>query len=441
MARKTSKKKTGSSASPVRKAGKILKKVEKSPASASARSGKKAVSKKKASAKKVAAKRAPATKPAKRKKRTPAQPVSRESKDLQTLERIEKLANDVVSRSLAQKDPFFDVPTRAISNMRFNKKERILEMGENTQRRELFNLNQARKFMQTILLSKGCKDLVEASKTLSLRGMYYMSLHTIEGTKEKTFADQGESDGILEDIEVTLDTLREDLHIFAKKRGTMVGNLTVFDNGDEIDCRRMGTGGYAIPSICEPNVIQFGKCEADFVLHVEKDTVWSRFNEDRFWEKHNCILTEGSGQPPRGVRRMLHRLHAELGLPIYCLLDCDPWGHYIYSVIKQGSINLAFESRRMAVPEAKYIGIRSNDYERCELSDDVRIDLNDRDRTRAKQIAEYPWFQDRRDWQREIKKMLSNGFKMEVEALITKDISYVTEVYVPERLRKMDFLD
>jgi DNA topoisomerase VI subunit A len=30
---------------------------------------------------------------------------------------------------------------------------------------------------------------------------------------------------------------------------------------------------------------------------------------------------------------------------------------------------------------------------------------------------------------------------MEVEALITKDISYVTEVYVPERLEKMDFLD
>ena len=56
----------------------------------------------------------------------------------------------------------------------------------------------------------------------------------------------------------------------------------------------MGTGGYAIPSICEPDVIEFVKCEADFVPHVEKDTVWSRFNEDRFWEKHNCILTEGS---------------------------------------------------------------------------------------------------------------------------------------------------
>jgi len=188
-------------------------------------------------------------------------------------------------------------------------------------------------------------------------------------------------------------------------------------------------------------VLQFKDCGADFVLHVEKDTVWSRFNEDRFWETHNCILTEGSGQPPRGVRRLLHRLNKELGLPIYCLLDCDPWGHYIYSVIKQGSINLAFESQRMAIPDAKFIGIRAEDYDRCDLSPDVRIALNDRDITRAKQIADYPWFKDKRPWQREIKKLLANGFKMEVESLITKDISYVTEVYVPARLKAKDFLD
>jgi len=30
---------------------------------------------------------------------------------------------------------------------------------------------------------------------------------------------------------------------------------------------------------------------------------------------------------------------------------------------------------------------------------------------------------------------------MEVESLITKDISYVTEEYVPERLQKRDWLD
>ena len=109
--------------------------------------------------------------------------------------------------------------------------------------------------------------------------------------------------------------------------------------------------------------IQFKKCNAKFILHVEKDTVWQRFNEDKFWQKHNCILTHGGGQPPRGVRRLLYRLHNELKLPIYCLLDNDPWGYYIYSVIKQGSINLAYESQRMAIPDARFLGLRSNDYE------------------------------------------------------------------------------
>ena len=67
--------------------------------------------------------------------------------------------------------------------------------------------------------------------------------------------------------------------------------------------------------------------------------------------------------------------------------------------------------------------------------------MNDRDIARANQIADYPWFLDRKPWQKEIRTMLANGFKMEVESLITKDISYVTEVYVPERLKKKDFLD
>ncbi|MBL1219138.1 MAG: DNA topoisomerase IV subunit A [Planctomycetes bacterium] len=379
-----------------------------------------------------------------RSKKTPSAATnarSRKTRDRATVKNIVDLTRGIERSALAGRDPGIEIPTRSLSNTRYSKKRRILEMGANTQTRNLFNLNQARKFMQTTLMASGCKDLVEAGKTLSLRGMYYKSLHSIPGTKEKTFAGQDESDPILEDLEVTLGALREELHVFAKKAGTMVGNITVIDSGDSIDCRRMGSGGYAIPSIVEPDVVQFKKCEADFVLHVEKNTVWSRFNEDKFWKKHNCILTEGGGQPSRGVRRLLRRLHDELGLPVYCLLDCDPWGHYIYSVIKQGSISLAFESQRMAVPDAKFMGIRAKDYDRYELSDDVQIALNDRDKSRAKQIAAYPWFREKKHWQREIKHMLRNGFKMEVESLITKDISYVTEVYVPDRLRQEDWLD
>jgi DNA topoisomerase-6 subunit A len=295
--------------------------------------------------------------------------------------------------------------------------------------------------MQTLLIGSGCKQLIEQGKTTSIRGLFYLLKHTIEVTKEETFSDQSESDPIIEDVEVLLNALREELHVYASNRGTMAGNIVINDTGDEIDCSRMGSGGYNIPSIVEPEVVQFVKCDAKFVLHVEKDTVWRRFNEDKFWKEHNCILTHGMGQPPRGVRRLLHRLHNELGLPIYCVLDNDPWGYYIYSVIKQGSINLAFESKRMSIPDAKYLGLRSIDFERCGLSPSVQIRLNENDRKRAKQIAKYPWFEGKPKWQKEIKTLLDNDFKLEVEALINKGISFVTETYVPERLEEKDWLD
>jgi DNA topoisomerase VI subunit A len=364
-------------------------------------------------------------------------------RDKKTMGSIEGLADGVVSAAEKRRDPYVDIPSRTLANVHYSPRKRILEMGKSTNRRQLFDLSQAKAYMRTMLVATGCKRLLTQSKTTSLRGLYYMLKHTIEGTKENTFDDQSECDTIIEDVEVLLASLREELHLYADKRGEMVGNIILRDSGDEIDCSRMGSGGYAIPSIVEPEVIQFDpkKCDAKFILHVEKGTVWQRFNEDKFWRKHQCILTHGAGQPPRGVRRMLYRLHDELKLPIYCVLDNDPWGYYIYSVLKQGSINLAFESQRMAIPDCRFLGLRSKDFERCQLSDSVKIALNDNDRKRAKQIAAYPWFAKKREWQREIERMVKNDFKLEVESLISKDISYVTEQYVPARLEDQDWLD
>ncbi len=362
-------------------------------------------------------------------------------RDRKTLTSLKTMADGVVRLAGRSRAPHLDVPSRSLSNVRYNRRKRYIEMGSGKNRRELFNLSQAKSYMQTMLVAQGCKQLIEQGKTNSIRGLYYTLKHKIKGTSENTFEAQNECDPIIEDLEVVLDSLREELHLFADKKGDMVGNIVIVDNGDEIDCSRMGSGGYGIPSIVEQNAIQFRSCSAKFVLHVEKGTVWQRFNEDKFWRTNNCILTHGGGQPSRGVRRLLNRLHSELKLPVYCLLDNDPWGYYIYSVIKQGSINLAYESQRMAVPDARFIGLRSKDYQRCDLNESVQIELTDNDKKRARQIAKYPWFEKKKAWQKEIELMLKNNFKLEVEALISKDISYVTEEYVPARLKDRDFLD
>lgn len=381
------------------------------------------------------------------KKTTKKIPRSKLSKrDKNTLGNLEDLADRVVKAATGRRDPYVEIPARTLSNVKYSPRKRIIEMGKNKNRRELFNLNQAKAYMQTMLVANGCKDLIDEGVTTSIRGLYYKLKHTIPGTKENTFDEQSESDPIIEDVEVLINSLREELHLYAQKKGELVGDITVVDSGaartNEIKCYEQGSGGYGIPSIVEPEVIQFKNCKAKFVLHVEKAAVWSRFNEDDFWRKHNCLLTHGGGQPTRGVRRMLYRLNKELKLPIYVLADNDPWGYYIYSVIKQGSINLAYESRRMAIPDAKYLGVRSIDLDRCGLDPAAAaIALSEADKKRAKQIAKYPWFAKKKDWQKEIERMLKNDYKVEVEGLITNGIRYVTEEYVPERLKKRDWLD
>ncbi|NOS99125.1 MAG: DNA topoisomerase IV subunit A [Phycisphaerales bacterium] len=350
------------------------------------------------------------------------------------------MARMVVEQIDRADNPTLNIPVRSLSNVAFNEKKGIIEMGDGKAARPFFDLGNARRFMQTMLMSSELLKLQQQHKTTSIRDMFYHCKHTIEGAREETFDEQEESDPVIEDLEVTLGALREELRIFANPEGSMVGPMTIRDTGDEIELSRMGSGGWAVPSIVEPHVIQFVKSEAKFILLIEKAAIWMRFNEDRFWKTHQCMIIHGGGQPPRGVRRLCHRMANELGLPLYVLVDNDPWGYYIYSVVRQGSINLAFESSRMAVPAARFIGMSSFDAAEFDLSASVTIRLNDKDIVRAKEIMAYPWFADKR-WQREIKHMLKQGVKLELEALSNKDFSFIADTYVPEKLKKRKWLD
>ncbi len=329
------------------------------------------------------------------------------------------MADVVIGAAQRSKDPTFAIPIRALSNVSFNERKGMIEMGNKTQARSFFNVGMAKKFMQTMLVADALAELQRAGLTTSLREIYYRTKHTIRNSQENTFDTQDESDPIIEDLEVSLAVLREELHMRAENGGSVVGPLVLGDDGDRVDCSRLG---------------------ADFLLLVEKGTQWNRLSEDKFWMKYNCVLLTGNGQPPRGVRRLARRLHEEKKLPVYVLVVNDPWGYYIYSVVKQGSINLAFESQRMAIPKAKFIGLSSADPERYKLPRNVGIKLNDKDISRARELLNYQWFQ-KQAWQQEIKRMLSSGLKYELDALANKDFQYLTKRYLPRKLKEKDWLD
>src|SRR5262247_1455576 len=144
------------------------------------------------------------------------------ARDKKTLGSIRGLADEVVQAAERGRAPYVEIPSRSLSNVRFNQSKKIIEMGSGTNRRELFNLSQAKSYMQTLLVGSGCKQLIDEGKTTSIRGLFYLLKHTIAGTKEETFAEQGECDPIIEDVEVTLNSLREELHLYAQKKGDMV---------------------------------------------------------------------------------------------------------------------------------------------------------------------------------------------------------------------------
>jgi DNA topoisomerase-6 subunit A len=160
-----------------------------------------------------------------------------------TLSKIEKLAKQVLGQATQGNNPALEIRTRTLSNVSFNERKKIIELGDRIQSREFFNIGMARKFMQTMIVAKGCKMLIDEGKTVSIRQMFYMSKHTLDGSSENTFEDQNESDPIIEDLEVGIDALREELHLFANRRGLVVGKLTVNDAGDTIDLAHMGRGG------------------------------------------------------------------------------------------------------------------------------------------------------------------------------------------------------
>src|SRR5262249_35595078 len=136
------------------------------------------------------------------------------ARDKVTLGKITGLADDVETKANAGREPIIKVPVRAKSNTIWNKRRGILEMGDNKADRQLFNLNQAKQYMQTLLHASSIKELINREKTLTLRGMFYAAKHFVAGTKENTFETQDESDPILEDLEVALTVLREELHVF-----------------------------------------------------------------------------------------------------------------------------------------------------------------------------------------------------------------------------------
>jgi len=216
--------------------------------------------------------------------------------------------------------PSFITTVRSRSNIHYDKDEGYLKLGDKKEKRTFINISQTKKFMQTMAVAAKCKKYVDEKLHTSIRGLYYQLKFSLgEDLEEDLFTEQSESTPLIEDLEVALNVKREDFNLSTDRKGFVVGNLTIEDGfgGDKtiIDCSKQGRSGWSIPSDVDNNM-KLVNVDADYVLVVEKDALWQRLNEDKFWKKNNCILITPKGQASRGCRRLLRKL-ADNNLPVY----------------------------------------------------------------------------------------------------------------------------
>jgi len=372
------------------------------------------------------------------------------------LEVLRDRFKELVNQILAGENPTIVIPKRTLSNTVYDEGRKLLLLGPDTLSRSFLDVRESKKFMQTVLMASIIYNALTNDEYPTIRDLFYRGKHTIryrgpEGKVlgENTWDSQRESDSIIRDLEVFINMLREELLILSKEKGKVVGNMRIRSGDDVIDLSKMGHGAYSIEPT--PDLIEFLDVDAEYVLVVEKDAVFQQLHRAGFWRKYKALLIASAGQPDRATRRFVRRLSEELKLPIYILTDSDPYGWYIYSVFKIGSITLSYESERLATPWLRFLGVMPSDIfgdvgikKKPYLSESERrnyiIKAKERDIKRAKELINYKWFQTSR-WKAEINIFLEKEAKLEIEALTSKGLKFLMDEYIPRKIEVKDWMD
>ena len=374
-------------------------------------------------------------------KKTQSHSAAQRELDEKTLELIASIAKAIRHSIERGELPHIDLPVRSLANVNYDAEKGYLELGEAIKSRTL-TVNTVRSFAQTLRLMAASRQMVQSDDFATKREAYYIS----KNWGECRFSEQTESDAVIDDIEAlaSLHGLsREQLRFYPESHGgSVAGALTIVDTDPEtgetleIDCTSLGSGAYSVPRSVEHLGFH---TDAAFILAIETGGMFQRLNNHRFWKKANCILVEMGGVPTRATRRFVRRLSDDLDVPVYCFVDCDPYGFAnIYRTLKAGSGNAAHINQFFCVPRARFLGVTPQDIIDYQL-EDATHPLTKTDIKRARDaIRNDPFFSSHPRWIAAIEQLLDMGVRAEQQALAKWGLNYVIDDYLPRKLKDKD---
>lgn len=266
--------------------------------------------------------------------------------------------------------------------------------------------------------------LLQHGRVATKRDLFYEEPHL--------FRSQSTLDHLVDDIACMLQVPRRCLNVVATSKGVMAGDLTfVEDNGERVDCS-VSAAGILVPSQVD-SVSSICTKNAKFILVVEKDATFQHLLDDHFTERLPCILITGKGIPDVNVRLMIRKIRNELQIPVFGLMDADPYGIEIMFVYKYGSMSQAWDANNLALPFMHWIGIHPSDITRLQLGEDSLIPLTNRDESKLRDMLLRPYVSG--VLSEEINQMLSMRVKAEIQALNRISSSYLGQVFIPRKIK------
>uniref|UniRef100_A0A7S0V3E1 DNA topoisomerase 6 subunit A n=1 Tax=Polytomella parva TaxID=51329 RepID=A0A7S0V3E1_9CHLO len=340
---------------------------------------------------------------------------------------LEEIESTIVNTALSILDSrgfSFDVPSRAKGNQAYVPELDRIVLKDALSKRPFANTQTCRKATITTRILSLVHELCTKRIHVTKRDLFY--------TDVKLFEDQNQSDAILDDLSCMLGCTRSSLHVVASEKGVVVGRLSFLEDGDFIDCSRMGVGGKAIP----PNVDKVSdiKSDASFILLVEKDAAFMRLAEDRFYNTFPCIILTAKGQPDVATRLFLRQLKRVLQIPVLALVDSDPYGLKILSVYMKGSMNMSYDSSNLTTPDIKWLGVRPSDLDIFNIPAQCRLPMSEEDIRTGKKLLEEDFIRANPEWVAEMELMLKTKEKAEIQALSSFGFQYLSQVYLPRKL-------
>lgn len=342
------------------------------------------------------------------------------------IQKFADLGFDVYSQLKQKELPKLEIPSRSISNIKYDASLRHYVLGEKRVTRSTSNIRHLKPFTQTIWVAYFVQNLLKANRSSTLRDIYYSA-----EAYDINFKDQEESDGVITDLEALLRTPREDFKVFPEERSAVFGDLTVEYTipgyeGNTLNLSSSPDGIMIGPALTTSNFI---KCSADKVIAIESGGMFTRLVEERAQKKFNALLIHTAGQAPRSTRRLIRRLNKELSLPVLIFTDGDPWGCHIAMVIISGSVNAA-HIPDLATPNAIWMGVWATDIEKYGLPTDI---FSEQDKKRVLELLNDPRYQTK-FWKRQLKEFKRIKRKAEQQAFSKFGLGYVVESYIPEKL-------